>query len=291
VTSAAVLDDPHNMLSRYYEEPSRAMLKRDGCVGDMLGWPLAVHGQLDLTAYPYRSVILIQRSKLSAYIQRGPRVLLTLGPCSHCDALQKDILDTLLHLDDPLITHLVMDRHMVYEHAYAYLHKRTQWMCYQSYRRQHLPIGSGITEAACKIVFTQRLKRSGVSWTREGGQVIVDLRVIWLSGVWKTVHQRYLASKALPVTATNMAKGAQPAQHAAWTLGMERSHPATEVCQVRSENAYDGHLVLRLIGSFILFYTSRVICKGRLTMEEIIFHMKHYWRFVDLVALELQALS
>ena len=66
---------------------------------------------------------------------------------------------------------------------------------------------------------------------------------------------------------------------------------ATEACQVHSANAYYGHLVLRLIGSFILFYTARVICKGRLTMEEIIFRMKHYWRFVDLEALELQALS
>ena len=66
---------------------------------------------------------------------------------------------------------------------------------------------------------------------------------------------------------------------------------ATEACQVRSEDAYYGHLVLRLMGSFILFYTARVICKGCLTMEEIIFSLKHYWRFVDLEALELQALS
>jgi hypothetical protein len=66
---------------------------------------------------------------------------------------------------------------------------------------------------------------------------------------------------------------------------------ATEACQVRSEHAYYGPLVLRLMGSFILFYTARVICKGRLTMEEIIFTLKHYWRFVDLEALELQALS
>ena len=66
---------------------------------------------------------------------------------------------------------------------------------------------------------------------------------------------------------------------------------ATEACQVRSEDAYYGHLVLRLMASFILFYTSRVICKGRLTMEEIIFSLQHYWRFVDLEALRLQALS
>jgi hypothetical protein len=66
---------------------------------------------------------------------------------------------------------------------------------------------------------------------------------------------------------------------------------ATEACQVRSEDAYYGHLVLRLMGSFILFYTARVICKGRLTMEEIIFALKHYWRFVEFEPLELQALS
>jgi hypothetical protein len=66
---------------------------------------------------------------------------------------------------------------------------------------------------------------------------------------------------------------------------------ATGACQVHSEEAYYGHLVLRLMGCFVLFYTSRVICKGRLTMEEIIFSLKHYWRFVDCEALELQALS
>ena len=41
------------------------------------------------------------------------------------------------------------------------------------------------------------------------------------------------------------------------------------------------------MASVVLFYTSRIICKGRLTMEEIIFSLKHYWRFVDLEALEL----
>jgi hypothetical protein len=66
---------------------------------------------------------------------------------------------------------------------------------------------------------------------------------------------------------------------------------ATGACQVHSEDAYYGHLVLRLMGCFVLFYTSRVVCKGRLTMEEILFSLKHYWRFVDCEALELKALS
>jgi hypothetical protein len=66
---------------------------------------------------------------------------------------------------------------------------------------------------------------------------------------------------------------------------------AASACQVQSEDAYYGHLVLRLMGCLVLFYTSRVVCKGRLTMEEIIFSLKHYWRFVHCEALELKALS
>jgi hypothetical protein len=66
---------------------------------------------------------------------------------------------------------------------------------------------------------------------------------------------------------------------------------ATGACQVHGEDAYYGHLVLRLMGCLVLCYTSRVMSKGQLTMEEIIFSLKHYWRFVDCEALELTALS
>ena len=66
---------------------------------------------------------------------------------------------------------------------------------------------------------------------------------------------------------------------------------ATGACQVHREDAYYGHLVLRLMGCLVLFYASRVICKGRLTMEEIMFSLKHYWRFIDSEAFELKALS
>ena len=55
-----------------------------------------------------------------------------------------------------------------------------------------------MTEAACKTVFTQRLKQSGMTWKVEGGQWIVDLRVIHLSGVWSEVYQSYLESKNDP---------------------------------------------------------------------------------------------
>lgn len=66
---------------------------------------------------------------------------------------------------------------------------------------------------------------------------------------------------------------------------------ATEACQVTDEDAYYGHLVLRLLAGLVLLYTARVILKGRVTMEEIIFSLKHHWRFLHSEPLELQALS
>jgi hypothetical protein len=82
--------------------------------------------------------------------------------------------------------------------AYGYLRDHVRHLDDTEYRRSHLPIGSGVTEAACKTVFSQRLKRSGMAWSEAGGQRIVDLRVIHLSGVWPQVHQSYLQSKMLP---------------------------------------------------------------------------------------------
>jgi hypothetical protein len=82
--------------------------------------------------------------------------------------------------------------------AYRYLRRHRRWMDYARYRRLGLPIGSGVTEAACKTVFTQRLKRAGMRWQADSGQVIVDLRVLHLSGIWADVVRRDLQGRALP---------------------------------------------------------------------------------------------
>jgi hypothetical protein len=79
-----------------------------------------------------------------------------------------------------------------YDDAYQYLQTRMGFMDYWSCRQRGLAIGSGITEAACKTLFTQRFKQSGMKWSLEGGQVVVDLRVIWISKLWGTVFERYV---------------------------------------------------------------------------------------------------
>jgi hypothetical protein len=82
-----------------------------------------------------------------------------------------------------------------YRKAYQYLRGHRRWMDYARYRREGLPLGSGITEAACEVLFTQRLKQSGMKWKGPGGQVIVTLRALWLSGVWDEVFRAFHAAQ------------------------------------------------------------------------------------------------
>jgi hypothetical protein len=98
--------------------------------------------------------------------------------------------------------HLSKAREEAFLEAYRFLRKNWRRMRYASYRRQGTPIGSGVTEAACKTVFTQRLKRSGMSWRKESGQVIVDLRILHLSGIWNEVYTQYLRTRPLPIEAS-----------------------------------------------------------------------------------------
>ena len=79
-----------------------------------------------------------------------------------------------------------------FKRAYQYLQVRRKHLRYADYRRQGLPIGSGVTEAACKTVYTQRLKLSGMRWQKAGAQTILTLRVILLSSVWDDVYRRML---------------------------------------------------------------------------------------------------
>lgn len=98
--------------------------------------------------------------------------------------------------------------------AYRYLRRHRRWMDYAGYRRRGLPIGSGVTEAACKTVFTQRFKRSGMRWQGESGQVILDLRVIHLSGLWDETFAADLANRELPEPLEASRQGWQPGSHA-----------------------------------------------------------------------------
>jgi len=99
--------------------------------------------------------------------------------------------------------------------AYRYLRRHRRHMDYPGYRRRGLPLGSGVTEAACKTVFTQRFKRSGMRWGHESGQVILDLRVVYLSGLWEEAVARDLAARDVPEPVASAPRRSHPVSDAA----------------------------------------------------------------------------
>jgi hypothetical protein len=59
-------------------------------------------------------------------------------------------------------------------------------MNYVNYQKAGYPIGSGVTEAACKVVAKQRLSSSGMRWTILAAQHTLLLRgLICTNGRWQ----------------------------------------------------------------------------------------------------------
>jgi len=94
--------------------------------------------------------------------------------------------------------------------AYRYIQQRTRFLRYHDYAARHIPLGSGVTEAACKTIFTQRLKMSGMRWSRPGAQTILGLRVILLSKTWTRTFATYLKT----INPTGLRPYAPETQHA-----------------------------------------------------------------------------
>jgi hypothetical protein len=68
-------------------------------------------------------------------------------------------------------------------------------MTYANFRARGLPIGSGPVEAACKTLVKMRLCRSGMRWTRAGGQHVLAARTLIKSQRWDRAWNRYLKSR------------------------------------------------------------------------------------------------
>jgi hypothetical protein len=65
-------------------------------------------------------------------------------------------------------------------------------MKYAEFLRQGLPIGSGPVEAACKTIVKTRMCRSGMRWSRKGGQHILHLRAFVKSNRWDSFWNNHL---------------------------------------------------------------------------------------------------
>ena len=73
----------------------------------------------------------------------------------------------------------------VVDNAINYFRFHRERMRYTEFIAKGLPIGSGPVEAAAKNIVQARLKRSGMRWSRDGGQHVLDLRAFLKSGRWE----------------------------------------------------------------------------------------------------------
>ena len=66
------------------------------------------------------------------------------------------------------------------ETALTYLRNQAQGgrLNYAELAEQKIPIGSGVTEAACKVIVKQRLCGSGMKWTEDGASVVLSPRAL-----------------------------------------------------------------------------------------------------------------
>ena len=84
----------------------------------------------------------------------------------------------------------------------AYFRRHRHRMRYAQAQAQNLPIGSGVVEAACKTLATQRMKRSGMRWRQAGGQAILTLRALHQSErfarAWKLLSRTYQRTVEIP---------------------------------------------------------------------------------------------
>jgi hypothetical protein len=78
-----------------------------------------------------------------------------------------------------------------YKQQRKFFANNASMMSYAQFRRRGLPIGSGPVEAACKTLIKQRFCQSGMRWTSEGGQAVLDLRTYIKSGRWNSMWKHY----------------------------------------------------------------------------------------------------
>ncbi len=70
--------------------------------------------------------------------------------------------------------------------AIKYFTNQLSRMNYSKYYQKNFPIGSGITEAACKTLIKQRLCKSAMQWKNRGAKVVIALRaLVQTTGRWK----------------------------------------------------------------------------------------------------------
>lgn len=74
----------------------------------------------------------------------------------------------------------------ILDRTICYMQNNANRTNYASYRKSRIPIGSGVTEAACKTLVKARMCGSGMKWKFSGSQTVLTLRAKALTdGAWQ----------------------------------------------------------------------------------------------------------
>ena len=75
--------------------------------------------------------------------------------------------------------------------AITYFRNQKPRMNYGYHTARCQPIGSGVTEAACKVLIKQRFCKSGSRWKEEGASAVLSIRSLKLTpGRWNAFWKR-----------------------------------------------------------------------------------------------------
>jgi hypothetical protein len=100
----------------------------------------------------------------------------------------------LKELEQAITTKMKPEQRKDLQECITYFGNHLHQMRYARYVENGMPIGSGVTEAACKTLVKQRLCCSGMRWTPEGAQIILSLRALALTQTrweqfWQKINQ------------------------------------------------------------------------------------------------------
>jgi hypothetical protein len=77
------------------------------------------------------------------------------------------------------------------EKAIGYIEPRLERMNYAKYRGEGIPIGSGVTESACKLIIKQRMCGPGMRWGHRASDHVLALRcLVNTDGMWRVLWKK-----------------------------------------------------------------------------------------------------
>jgi hypothetical protein len=109
----------------------------------------------------------------------------------HEESGAKELLDEIKCLQKKKITDAKKEK---IGSAITYFENHLHQMNYKEYKDNNYPIGSGVIEAACKVIIKQRLCNSGMKWKEAGAKAVLCLRCInktdgkWLQ-LWDKINK------------------------------------------------------------------------------------------------------